>query len=127
MKPDALRRELERELAAARRLRGSDPDAARARVADAEVALGERDEATSVRLAAAMRALLRHRRPEATICPSDAARAVGGASWRDLMGPARDVAGELARQGVVVVRQGGVEVDVATAVGPVRLGRGSGW
>jgi Protein of unknown function (DUF3253) len=133
--PEPLRQELVDELMAARRLVRSDPDAARPRVQDAKVALGERGEAwweptrdgRRVRLAAAMRVLLRHRRPESTICPSDAARVVGGESWRDLMGPAREVAAELARQGVIAVRQHGADVDPAGAVGPIRLARGTGW
>jgi hypothetical protein len=133
--PEPLRQELVAELMAARREVGKDPDSARARVQDAKVALGERGgpwweptpEGQRVRLAAAMRTLLRHRRPEATICPSDAARVAGGASWQDLMDLARDVAAGLARDEVVVVRQRGVDVDIATAVGPVRLARGQRW
>ncbi|MGA5301806.1 DUF3253 domain-containing protein [Nucisporomicrobium flavum] len=96
------------------------------RAEDALLALGQGGD-RRVRLAAAMRALLRHRRPDATICPSDAARVVGGDQWRDVMDTARDVAAELARDGVLTVRQRGAEVDLATAVGPVRLGRGPGW
>ena len=119
--PRPLRQELLKELAEARL--GADPT----RIEDAEVALGERHEDRRVRLAAAMRALLRHRRPDATICPSDAARIAGGESWRDLMDPAREVAAELARAGVVVVRQHGADIDLATAVGPVRLARGPAW
>jgi hypothetical protein len=133
--PDPLRQELVNELMAARRLVPTDPESARPRVQDAKVALGERGDpwwqpsphGQRVRLAAAMRALLRHRRPEATICPSDAARVVGGPAWRELMDTAREVAGELARQETVVVRQHGVDVDIATAVGPVRLARGRRW
>jgi len=113
----ALHRELASELT----------QADRARVADAEVALGSVPATPRERLAAAMRALLSHRRPESTICPSDAARVTGGDSWRDLMPTAREVAGELARDGLVVVRQHGEDVDVATAVGPVRIARGPGW
>ena len=130
MATDPLRKELLSELAAARELAGRDPDAARPRVEDAELALGERgDPATDgrARLAAAMRALLRHRRPESTICPSDAARVVGGESWRDLMDPARAVAADLAKEGTIVVRQHGVDVDLASASGPVRLARGPRW
>jgi len=127
--PEALRRELAKELVEARRL------AARPQEDDAAVALGHEGEpwwaptpeGRRARLAAAMRALLSHRRPEATICPSDAARIVGGESWRDLMDTARDVAAELARQGVLVVRQRGVDIDMATASGPVRLARGPRW
>jgi hypothetical protein len=133
--PEPLRQELVNELMAARRLVRTDPGAARPRVQDAKAALGERGdpwweptpEGQRVRLAAAMRTLLRHRRPEATICPSDAARVVGGEAWRELMDTAREVAAELARQGTIVVRQRGADVDVATAVGPIRLARGPEW
>ncbi|WP_433201183.1 DUF3253 domain-containing protein [Dactylosporangium sp. CS-047395] len=79
------------------------------------------------RLAAAMRALLRHRRPDATICPSDAARVAGGASWRALMATAREVAAELSARGTIVVRQHGEDVDIAAATGPIRLARGPAW
>jgi hypothetical protein len=133
--PESLRQELVNELMAARRLVRSDPAAARPRVQDAKVALGERGDpwweptpdGQRVRLAAAMRALLWHRRPDASICPSDAARVVGGESWRDLMDATREVAAELAREGVIAVRQRGANVDVAAAVGPIRLARGPGW
>jgi Protein of unknown function (DUF3253) len=40
---------------------------------------------------------------------------------------ARDVASGLAREEIVVVRQRGVDVDIATAIGPVRLARGRRW
>ncbi|MEU4690887.1 DUF3253 domain-containing protein [Actinoplanes sp. NPDC023714] len=135
---ESLRRELEAELAAARErarsgpeaaageLASGDPAAAGRRVRDAEVALGEGGD-QRVRLAAAMRALLWHRRADATICPSDAARAVGGESWRELMDTAREVAAELARDGEIVVRQRGADVDIATVTGPIRLARGPRW
>jgi hypothetical protein len=133
--PDSLRHELADELTTAHRLAGTDPEAAGPRVEDAEIALGQRGEpwweptpaGRRVRLAAAMRALLRHRRPDSSICPSDAARVAGGAAWRDLMDVAREVAAELSRQGVITVRQRGAEVDVATVTGPVRLARGPRW
>ncbi|MCY1139381.1 DUF3253 domain-containing protein [Actinoplanes sp. Pm04-4] len=133
--PEKLRQELVNELMAARRLVRTDPATARPRVQDAKVALGERGDkwweptpdGQRVRLAAAMRALLRHRKPESTICPSDAARVAGGDSWRDLMGTAREVAAELAKDGIVTVRQRGADVDVATATGPIRLARGPEW
>jgi hypothetical protein len=128
--PEAFRRELLSELTAARRLGDSDPDAAARRIEDAEMALGQRGEAgpePAVRLAATMRALLWHRRPESTICPSDAARVVGGESWRGLMDTAREVAAELAREGVIAVRQHGADVDITSATGPVRLARGPKW
>lgn len=133
--PEKLRAELVAELMAARRDVRTDPATARPRVQDAKVALGERGEpwwdstpaGVRDRLAATMRVLLRHRQPEATICPSDAARVVGGPSWRELMDVARSVAGELSLAGVVVVRQHGVDVDVTSARGPVRIARGPHW
>jgi hypothetical protein len=67
--------------------------------------------------------LLDRRRPEASICPSDAARALDPEGWRDLMPVARSAAGRLAAAGEVEVTQGGEVVDVATARGPVRIRR----
>ncbi|MCW2527882.1 MAG: hypothetical protein JWM76_2742 [Pseudonocardiales bacterium] len=133
--PETLRKELVGELMSARRDVRADPASARPRVNDAKVALGERGDpwwdptpaGRRTRLAATMRALLRHRSADATICPSDAARVVGGASWRALMDEARSVAAELAQQGILVVRQHGTDVDLADAVGPVRLARGRNW
>jgi Protein of unknown function (DUF3253) len=140
--PEALRNELVAELMDARRAVKSahgDPAAtaaARSRVQDAKVALGERGEAwwemvtedgRSARLAAAMRALLRHREPEKTICPSDAARVVGGTDWRAAMELSRDVADRLADEGILEVRQRGEKVDGRTAKGPIRLARGPAW
>ncbi len=43
------------------------------------------------------------------------------------MDAAREVAAELSREGIIVVRQHGADVDVAAAVGPVRLARGAEW
>ena len=130
--PESLRAELVAELMAARREVQVDPASARPRVNDAKVALGERGDpwwaptpdGQRARLAATIHALLRHRSADATICPSDAARVVGGSSWRAVMNEARVVASELARQQIIVVRQHGVVVDLALAAGPVRLGRG---
>jgi hypothetical protein len=67
--------------------------------------------------------LLDQRRPDASICPSEAARAVDAEGWRELMPAARDAAGRLATAGEVEVTQGGEVVDVATARGPVRVRR----
>ncbi|WP_435746293.1 DUF3253 domain-containing protein [Nocardioides sp. SYSU DS0663] len=68
--------------------------------------------------------LLDRREPGRTICPSEAARAVGGeADWRRLMAPAREAAGRLAATGAVEVTQRGEVVDVAGARGPVRIRR----
>jgi hypothetical protein len=66
--------------------------------------------------------LAAHRAPDRTICPSDAARTVGGASWRSIMPLARDVVRELAIAGEVEVLQKGVPVDPSAAWrGPIRL------
>ena len=129
--PDPLRAELVAELMAARRAVRSDPETARPRVQDAKVALGERgdpwwgepsESAHRTRLAAAIRVLARHRAPDGTTCPSDAARAVGGEAWRDLMDLTREVASDLARAGDVEITQGGVVVDPDEGwTGPIRL------
>jgi uncharacterized protein DUF3253 len=67
--------------------------------------------------------LLDARAPGATICPSEAARAVDPEGWRDLMPQARAAAGRLAQRGEVEVTQRGAVVDVGTARGPVRVRR----
>ena len=74
-------------------------------------------------LEATIGALLDQRRPDASICPSEAARAVDPERWRDLMPAARAAAGRLATAGEADVTQGGAVVDVATARGPVRIRR----
>ena len=66
--------------------------------------------------------LARDRGPSSSICPSDAARAVGGDDWRDLMEQAREAARELAREGAVVVTQKGEALDPDAAWrGPIRI------
>ncbi|WP_295784787.1 DUF3253 domain-containing protein [uncultured Microbacterium sp.] len=75
------------------------------------------------RLVASIRELLAAREAGKTICPSEAARAVGGDDWRELMQPARDAARELVDRGEVEVTQKGVVVDVTSARGPVRIRR----
>ncbi len=80
-------------------------------------------EDVAVRLEHAIGALLARRRPDASICPSEAARAVDPEGWRELMPAARAAAGRLAAAGSVEVTQGGAVVDVATASGPVRIRR----
>jgi hypothetical protein len=67
--------------------------------------------------------LLDQRRPEVSICPSEAARAVDPEEWRELMPAARAAAGRLAAAGEVQVTRHGEVVDVATARGPVRVRR----
>ena len=68
--------------------------------------------------------LLAKRAAGATICPSDAARAVGTADdWRDLMEPARRAARRLVDAGDVEITQKGRVVDPSTAKGPIRIRR----
>ena len=68
--------------------------------------------------------LLDQRKAGATICPSDAARAVGPAEdegWRELMEPARRAARRLVAAGEVVITQKGQVVDPSTAKGAIRI------
>ncbi len=74
-------------------------------------------------LEASIRSLLDSRKGGATICPSEAAREVGGEDWRDLMEPARRAARRLVAAGDVEVTQGGKVVDPSTAKGPIRVRR----
>jgi hypothetical protein len=67
--------------------------------------------------------LLDRRAPTSTICPSDAARAVGGDDWRGLMDASRGSAARLVARGEVEITQGGEPVDLATARGPIRIRR----
>jgi hypothetical protein len=72
-------------------------------------------------LEASILQLLAARAATSTICPSDAARAVGDENWRDLMEPARRAARRLVDAGEVQITQGGSVVDPATAKGPIRI------
>jgi hypothetical protein len=77
-------------------------------------------------LEAAILELLATRAPTSSICPSDAARTVGGSEaddWRPLMEPARQAAQRLVERGEVDITQGGEPVDLATARGPIRIRR----
>jgi hypothetical protein len=70
--------------------------------------------------------LLDRRARTATVCPSEAARAVGGAdedAWRPLMEPARMAARRLVARGEAEITQAGRVVDPSTAKGPVRVRR----
>lgn len=111
--PATLRQELVNELMAARRaVRDAEDDhtlrRSRQRVNDAKLALGERGHAwwlppntaaTHRRIDATVRALLRSRKPDASICPSDVARVAGGTGWRALM--------PLVRERAVIMRAAG--------------------
>jgi hypothetical protein len=70
-------------------------------------------------------ALLALRKPGATICPSEVARALVGEDgpWREHMPQVRQVAQVLAGDGRLRVTRSGVEVDAGSPGGPIRLGR----
>jgi len=78
---------------------------------------------TDLALERAVLALLQARAGGTTICPSEAARAVGGEGWRDLMEPARAAARRLVASGDAEITQGGAVVDPSTAKGPIRVRR----
>jgi len=78
---------------------------------------------TDAALEKAVLDLLDQRAVDATICPSEAARAVGGEQWRPLMEPARSAARRLVADGTVEITQGGHVVDPSTAKGPIRIRR----
>jgi hypothetical protein len=66
--------------------------------------------------------LLGSRARDATICPSEVARAVAGAEdWRQQLEPVRQAARRLAAAGKLVFLQRGRAVDPSRARGPVRL------
>lgn len=74
-------------------------------------------------LEATIALLLSKRAADATICPSDVARAIGGDQWRDLMEPARRAARRMVAAGDLEITQRGSVVDPSTAKGPIRLRR----
>ena len=86
----------------------------------ARSALGGGPAAT--RLRAAILALAQHRGPNSSICPSDAARAVGGDGWRQLTAQSRSIAFALARDGDVEITQRGAALDPdQPSRGPIRI------
>lgn len=137
--PEPFRKELVDELMRARRaigvLKKAGDDGlladARRQVHAAKVALGERGEpwwepptesGRRERIEAAILALAGHRAPDKTICPSDAARAIGGTDWRPLVPQVREIARDLARAGRIEVTQRGTVLDPSAEwTGPVRI------
>lgn len=77
------------------------------------------------KLESAILKLLAERAQGKSICPSEAAKLVGGTAtrhdWESLMEPAREVARRLAKEGKILVTQKGKVVDAARAKGPIRL------
>lgn len=80
-------------------------------------------ERVDAELERAIRELLTARADGGTICPSEAARRVGGDDWRELMEPARAAAARLVDAGEVEVTQRGAVVEPAEARGPIRIRR----
>ncbi|MER6746591.1 DUF3253 domain-containing protein [Streptomyces fungicidicus] len=86
----------------------------------------EMDRQLGLRLEKAIMSLLERRADTASICPSDAARAVyegDDDGWRALMEPARRAAWRLVNDGEVEVTQGGRPVVETETRGPVRIRR----
>lgn len=77
--------------------------------------------ATDSALEDAIVTLLGARARDASICPSEVARQVGGESWQSLMEPTRMAARRLVAQGKVQITQGGKVVDPSRAKGPIRI------
>lgn len=74
------------------------------------------------RAEAAIADLLAARDPGRTICPSEAARRLGGDDgFREEMPVVRAAAERMVRRGELEVTQGGEVVDPARARGPIRL------
>ncbi len=77
------------------------------------------------RLEAEILGMTAARGPEKTICPSEAARAVGGDhpdGWGPLMQPLRRIAVRLAKEGRIVITRKGRPVDPDDFRGVYRLG-----
>jgi len=70
-----------------------------------------------------LESLLDARAGDASVCPSEAARAVGADDWRELMEPARMAARRLAAAGLAQITQGGQVIDPDHAKGPIRVRR----
>ena len=56
-----------------------------------------------------------------SICPSEVARALDAQAWRSLLGPVRQVAAALAREGRVAILRKGRVVPPAEMRGVIRL------
>lgn len=86
---------------------------------------GHRPGEADAALEGAILELLAERGRDKTICPSEAAKRVGGKDerrdWEGLMEPARMAARRLVAAGKIVITQGGKVVDASTAKGAIRL------
>ena len=82
----------------------------------------EKPGALDLRLEESILELLNQRSATATICPSEAARAVfPGEEWRDHMEKTRQAARRLVAKGQIEILQKGRVVDPSTAKGPIRM------
>ena len=83
------------------------------------------DYPTDAAIEASIFALLAARSDEASICPSEVARALApdNERWRALMPRIRAVAQRLAHEGRLDVTRRGAAVDATTPGGPIRLKR----
>ena len=82
----------------------------------------------AARIGDAIRALLAQRASDASICPSEVARTIGDADWRERMPEVRRIAGALARDGIILLTRGETVLDPdAPPGGPIRLRRGPRW
>ena len=70
---------------------------------------------------AAILALLAGRDAGKTICPSEAARVIGGEAWREAIPAAHAAARALVAEGLVELRQGGKARDPDEVVGAYRI------
>ena len=90
-----------------------------------DACLGHKPGEADAALEAAILSLLTERGRDKTICPSEAAKAVGGQAtrrdWEALMEPARSAARRLVAQDKIVITQHGNIVDPSTAKGAIRL------
>jgi hypothetical protein len=86
---------------------------------------GNKPGTSDAALEAAILSLLAERGRDKTICPSEAAKEIGGLesrrAWESLMEPARAAARRLVSAGKIVITQHGHIVDPGTTKGPIRL------
>ena len=82
-----------------------------------------RNSGTDTALELAILELLSARAPDASICPSEAARRVDPDNWRRHMEAARSAARRLAHRGDVTITQRGRPVDPTGFRGPIRIAR----
>lgn len=74
-------------------------------------------------LEASLESLLDARPRSASVCPSEAARAVADDDWNELMEPARNAARRLVAAGRAEITQGGQVIDPSRFKGPIRVRR----